>query len=75
MYLFISHNRNLNDFSLVLDDLYRQIHTMLGPALVVQLDVCPTDDQYVAGSPSPGQQHSFVEIDHENFQWSFSPFG
>ena len=47
---------------------------MLGPVLVVQLDVCPTDDQYVAGSPSPGQQHSFVEIDHENFLRSFSPF-
>ena len=35
---------------------------------VAQLDARPTKDQEVAGStPHRGQQHSFVEIDHEIF--------
>ena len=34
---------------------------------MAQLDVHLTDDQEVAGSTPPGQQHSFVEIDHEIF--------
>ena len=29
--------------------------------------ICPTGDQEVAGSTLPGQQLSFVEIDHEIF--------
>ena len=32
------------------------------PTLVAQLDVCPTGDQEVAERPSPGWQHSFIEI-------------
>ena len=37
------------------------------PALVAQLDAHLTGDQKVAGSMPSGQQHSFVEIDHEKF--------
>ena len=37
------------------------------PAPVAQLDARPTGDQVVAGSTPAGQQHSFVEIDHEIF--------
>ena len=37
------------------------------PASVAQLDARPTGDQEVAGSPPPGRQHSFIEIDHEIF--------
>ena len=37
------------------------------PASVAQLDARPIDDQEVAGSTPPGQQHSSVEIDHEIF--------
>ena len=34
---------------------------------MAQLDVCLTEDLEVAGSPPPGRQHSFVEIDYEIF--------
>ena len=37
------------------------------PASVAQLVVRPTGNQEVAGSTPGGQQHSFVEIDHEIF--------
>ena len=43
------------------------------PALVAQSDGRLTGNQEVAGS-SRIQQHSFVEIDHEIFSWSFSLF-
>ena len=32
---------------------------------MAQLDVCPTEDEEVAGSTPLGGQHSFMEIDHE----------
>ena len=35
------------------------------PASVAQFAARPTGDQEVAGSTSPGRQHSFEEIDHE----------
>ena len=41
------------------------IFTLAVPASVAQLDARPTDDQEVAGSTPPGQQHSSVGIDHE----------
>ena len=31
------------------------------------MDACLTGDQEVVSSTMPGQQHSFVEIDHEMF--------
>ena len=34
---------------------------------MAQLDARSTGDQEVAGSSSPGRQHSFMEIDHEIF--------
>ena len=34
---------------------------------MAQLDACPTGDQEVGGSTPAGQQHSFMEIDHEMF--------
>ena len=34
---------------------------------MAQLDVRPTADQEVAGSTPLGQQHPFVNIDHEIF--------
>ena len=44
------------------------------PASVAQLDARPTGDQEVVGStPTPGRR-CFVEIDHEIFLRSFSPF-
>ena len=38
----------------------------IGSEAVVQLDVRPACDLEVTG-PTPGRQHSFVEIDHEIF--------
>ena len=34
---------------------------------MAQLDARQTDDQELQVQPPPGQQHSFVEIDHEIF--------
>ena len=34
---------------------------------MAQLGARPTGDQTVAGSSSPGRQHSFVQTDHEIF--------
>ena len=47
--------------------------TKVQPALVAQMRR-PTGDQEVAGStPARGQQHSFVEIDHEIFSMVILP--
>ena len=43
------------------------LQVLLQPALVAPLEVCPSVDQEVAGSTLTGQQHQFVEIDHEIF--------
>ena len=50
------------------EDTQKCSSVVLGLAPVAQLDVHLTGDQEIAGSnPPPGQEHSFVEIDHEIF--------
>ena len=44
------------------------------PAAVAQLDARPTGDQKVAGSTLQGQQHSFMEYDHEIFSTGILSF-
>ena len=40
---------------------------MKKPASVAHLEARHTGDQEIVGSTPPGQQHSFVKIDHEIF--------
>ena len=48
--------------------LFAKFNHFSPPASVAHLDEPPTGDQEVVGStPRRGQQHSFVEIDHEIF--------
>ena len=47
---------------------------MNAASLVAHLDSSQAGDQEVASLTPPGWQHSFMEIDHEIFLQSFSPF-